>query len=293
MKKIFVYSLFFIFFVAVTAGCGKEKVDRGKGDMAPLPVKVMKVKRENINKTLEYIGNIKGQDEAIVYPKVSGKIIEKIKEDGSSVNKGEAIAYIDRDEIGLKFEKAPVESPLTGIVGRTYVDIGSNVTPQTAVALVADMTMAEINLEIPERYLPKVSLGQEAQVEIDAYPSDRFIGKVTRISPLVDLETRAAPIEITIDNVDNKLQSGMFARVKLIIEEHKDMPIVLKEAIIGREPDTYLYIVEGGKAVLRKVRLGLREGPHYEVLEGVEAGDTVVIVGQQRLRDGAQVRTEE
>ena len=136
-------------------------------------------------------------------------------------------------------------------------------------------------------------MGQEAELEIDAYPSDKFSGKVTRISPVVDLETRAAPIEITIDNTDNKLQSGMFARVNLIIEEHKDVPTVLKEAIIGREPDTYLYIIEDGKAVLKKVSMGLRQGPYHEVLKGVEVGDTVVIVGQQRLRDGAPVRTEE
>ncbi|MBI5143489.1 MAG: efflux RND transporter periplasmic adaptor subunit [Candidatus Omnitrophica bacterium] len=291
MRRKVLYFIILFLAAAVIAGCGKGSA--GKVRDETVPVKVMNVKKENLKKVLEYVGDIKGQDEAILYPKVSGKIIEKVKEAGSPVNKGEAIAYVDRDEIGLKFEKAPVESPLTGIVGRLYVDIGSNVTPQTAIAMVADMTKAEINLEIPERYLPKVSLGQEAELEIDAYPSDKFIGKVTRISPIVDLETRAAPIEITIDNADNKLQSGMFARVRLIIEEHKDVPIILKEAIIGREPDTYVYIVEGSKAVLKRVRLGLREGPHYEVLEGVEAGDTVVIVGQQRLRDGAPVRTEE
>ena len=140
MKKIFAYSLFFVLAATIITGCGKGKADRGKGETAPLPVKVMKVELKTISKALEYVGNIKGQDEAIVYPKVSGKIIEKVKEAGSPVNKGEVIAYVDRDEIGLKFEKAPVESPLTGIVGRTYVDIGSNVTPQTAVALIADMT---------------------------------------------------------------------------------------------------------------------------------------------------------
>jgi len=102
----------------------------------------------------------------------------------------------------LDDEKAPVESPLAGTVGRVYVDIGSSVTPQTPIAIVCNMGNAEIDLNIPERYLPNVSLGQEAEVVVDAYPNEIFIGKVDQISPVVDLATRAAPVEIVIDNTD-------------------------------------------------------------------------------------------
>ncbi len=291
MKGASFYLVCFLVAITFFAGCGREVGRKIKEEI--VPVKVMKVKLENLTKNLEYVGNIKGENEAIVYPKVSGKIIEKVKEDGSPITKGEVIAYIDRDEVGLKFEKAPVESPLTGIVGRVYVDIGSSVTPQSAVAFVTNIDKAKISLDIPEKFLPKVSLGQEAEVRVDAYPQDKFIGKVTKVSPVVDIVTRAAPIEITIDNSNHHLQSGMFAKVKLVIEENKNVSVILKESVLGKDPDAYVYVIENKKAILKKVALGIRQGPYFEVRDGVVTGDTVVIMGQQRLRDGSSVEPEE
>ena len=292
MKKISVCMLFLLTASILMSGCGKAKISRTAENDA-VPVKVMKVALGDVSKSLEYVGNIKGQDEAMVYPKVSGKIIEKVKEEGEYVAKGDVIAYIDRDEVGLKFEKAPIESPLGGIICRVYVDIGSNVTVQTPIALVADMVKAEIDLDVPESYLPKISPGQKAVIEVDAYPGEQFTGKVVRISPMIDLQTRTAPIEICIDNKDLRLQSGTFAKVELILEEHRSYPVILKESVIGRVDPMYVYVIEDGRASLRKVTLGIRKGAYVEVLEGLREGDSVVIMGQQKLHDGATVAAEE
>lgn len=289
LKTIF-YILFFIVTVIAISGCGKIAALKEKEEA--VPVKAMKVALKDMDKYLEYVGDITGQDEAVVYPKVSGKIIEKVKDDGSPIEKGEIIAYIDRDEVGLKFEKAPVESPLAGTVGRIYVDIGSSVTPQTPIAIVCSMGKVEIDLNIPEKYLPNVSLGQEAEIAVDAYPNEKFIGKVDQISPVVDLQTRAAPVQIVIDNSACHLQSGMFAKVKLAIQERKNATAVLKEAVMGKEPDTYVYVIDGDKAVLTNVKLGIRQGPYVELIEGVKEGDLVVILGQQRLKNGSLVNVE-
>lgn len=258
-----------------------------------IPVKVSKIEFKELNETIDYVGNIKAQDEAIVYPKVSGKVSEKIKEDGDIVNKDEAIVYIDRDEVGLTFEKAPVGSPLTGIIGRVYVDIGQNVSSQTPIALVVNMDKVNINLDIPEKHLSRVSLGQIAKISVDAYPDEEFSGLVTKISPVVDLTTRAAPIEISMDNSKHLLKSGMFVKVRLVIRELKNAPVILKEALIGKEPNLYVYVIENKKAVLREVKLGIRQGPYFEVKEGLREGDRVVIMGQQRLYEGAKVELEE
>lgn len=293
MRRAFVYLWVVLFAVTVIAGCGKGKERRSGDKDEAIPVRVIKVRLEDLDKKLEYAGNIKGQDEAMVYPKVSGKIVEKAKDEGSRIAKGEAICYVDRDEVGLKFEKAPVESPLAGTVERVYVDIGSSVTAQTPIALVADMDKAEIDLDIPEKYLPKVSLGQDAAITVDAYPNEKFVGTVSMISPLVDLQTRSAPIEIVIDNPYHRLQSGMFAKVEVVIEKSKDVPVVMKEALVGRPPDTYLYVVDSNRAFMRRVILGVRQGQYYEVKEGLNGGELVVIMGQQRLRDGSIVEVEE
>jgi multidrug efflux pump subunit AcrA (membrane-fusion protein) len=273
-----------------TAGCGK--IAALKEQQETIPVKIMKVELRDIKRALEYVGTIKGQDEAVVYPKVSGKIIEKVKEEGTMVNKGDIIAYIDRDEVGLKFEKAPIETPLSGVVGRIYVDIGANVTPTTPIAMIADMKGVEIMLTIPEKYLPEISLGQDADIKIDAYPNEIYKGKVTEISPVLDIETRSAPVEITIVDEKKHLQSGMFAKVKLVIEERRGVPSIIKEAVIGKEDDAYVYVIDNDTARIQKVALGLRQGPYYEVREGLSVGDAVVIMGQQRLKDKSKVFIE-
>ncbi len=280
-----------IWFLLFSYGCQRKEVKKEETAQA-IPVKVMRVRLEDITETIEYVGDIKAEDEVLVYPKVSGKIIEKVREDGASVNKGEAIAYIDRDEVGFKFEKAPVESPLTGIVGRLYVDLGQNVNAQTPVALVVNMDRVKINLEIPERYLPRVSLGQIARIGVDAYPQEEFNGRITKISPVAEPATRTVPVEITLDNPRHRLISGMFARVSLVIEKHANAPVILKESVIGKGADTYVYVIENERAVLKKVSLGIRQGPYYAVKDGLKAEEAVVIMGQQRLRDNAPVVVE-
>lgn len=284
------YVFFMLFFVFSLTGCQPQITNKTED---VIPVKVERVELSELFQSLDYSGNITADEEAIVYPKVSGKIIEKVKEDGSIIKKGETIAYIDRDEVGLKFEKAPVDSPIDGIVGRVYLGIGVNVTPQSALALVVNMDRVKVNLDIPEKYLPMVSLGQGAEITIDAYSQDQFGGKVTKISPVVDLNTRTAPIEIIVDNPLHRLQPGMYARVKLIIKEIKGTPVIFKEAVMGREPDEYVYVLENKKAVVKKVILGIRQGEYYQVKEGLKEGDLVVVMGQQRLYQGAPVEWEE
>jgi multidrug efflux pump subunit AcrA (membrane-fusion protein) len=110
---------------------------------------------------------------------------------------------------------------------------------------------------------------------------------------MVDVETRTAPIEIILDNPEHRLKSGMFANVSLVIEQKKSVPVILKEAVLGKEPNLYVYAVEGGKAVSKNISLGIRHGQYYEVKEGLKEGDLAVVMGQQRLYDGAQVKAEE
>jgi len=290
-KNTILCAIVISFTALISAGC-QEKEKAGVEKEA-IPVRVIKVELKSIKNTLDYVDDIKAQDEAVIYPKVSGKIIEKIKEEGDKVNKGDVVAYIDRDEVGFKFEKAPVESPLTGIIGRTYVDKGTSVTVQSPIALVVDMDKVKIRLDITEEYLPRIALGQEAQISIQAYPDEKFTGVVSKISPVLDLDTRTAPIEIIIANNDHRLKSGMFAQAQLILEEHKDAVVIAKEAIIGREAETYVYIVEANIARQKKIKLGIHQGASYEVKEGLKPADLVVVMGQQRLYDGALVTAEE
>ncbi|MFA5099555.1 MAG: efflux RND transporter periplasmic adaptor subunit [Candidatus Omnitrophota bacterium] len=280
--------------VLLLCGCQKKEVVTPKASgEEPIPVKVVTVKADILQEFIDYVANVKAQEETFVYPRVTGKISEKIKQEGDSVAKGEMIARIDRDEVGLTFEKAPVESPISGIVARVLVDIGANVSPQSPVALVVDMDKVKVYLDVSEKYLPNISVGMDAAVTVEAYPDDVFHGTIARISPIVDTATRTCQIEIGIDNKEHKLRSGMYAKVKVVIREYKDALVVLKEAVLGKEPQQYVYVVKEQKAAVRDVITGVRQGPYVQITQGLASGDKVVIMGQQRLREGAAVIAQE
>jgi membrane fusion protein, multidrug efflux system len=287
-------SLCLVFLLIFLCGCQKQPANLKK-DAGPeaIPVKVVIVAPQDMQELLDYVANIKAQQEVWVFPKVTGKIIEKVKEEGDSVAKAEAIAFIDRDEVGLTFAKAPVESPISGVVGKVMVDIGSNVSAQTPVALVVDMEKVKVFLDVPEKYLTKITLGMHAQVTVDAYPEQSFDGILEKINPVLDIATRTIQVEIIIDNKEHKLRSGMYAKVKLVTQEYKNTLAVFKEAVLGKEPKQYVYVVDGQKAVLKEITAGVRQGGYLQVKEGIKAGDKVVIMGQQRLYEGALVLVEE
>ena len=85
----------------------------------------------------------------------------------------------------------------------------------------------------------------------------------------------------------------MFARVKLILAEHKDVPVILKEAIMGKAPDAYVFVVEGGKARLQKIAAGIHEGPNFEITEGLKEDDLIIVEIQEEFKDKAKVEIAE
>ena len=258
-----------------------------------VPIKVIGVAKKDLKETLSYTGDIEAKERIEVYPRVNGKIIKKNVMEGDRIKKGQIIALIDRDEPGFKFEPAPIDSLLAGIVGRVYVDLGTRVTPQTPVALIVDMDQVKVKINVVERELPKIKIGQEAQIKVDAYPEETFVGKVWKISPVVDIESRTAPIEILISNPNHLLKPGMFASVRIIVKEYNQVPVIKRDTIVREDSGSYVFLIEDNKAHKRKIQLGLNQADMIEVTSGLTGGETIVITGQQGLRNGMSVEVIE
>ncbi len=280
------FILFSVFYSMVSiflTGCSQKSPQK---KTSKIPVRAIEVKRTNLKEFLFYVGDIKAKDEAIVYPKVSGKIIEKIAEEGSLIKKGGIIAYIDRDEVGFQFQKAPVESPIDGIIGSVYVDVGTNVSTQTPIGSVINMDEVRVRVNVVERDLPKIKQGQLAKIEVDAYPDNVFKGTVKKVSPIVDLASRTALVEIKILNYDHKLKPGMFARVKILISVRKSALIVPRDAIIKKDSSNYVFVVKNNSVRKQKIEIGLRENNKFEAVKGLNEGELVVTMGNARLKEG-------
>lgn len=284
MKKIILYTC-----MVLVAGCGRITVSQK--DM--VPVRIMEVTPGDLKEELFYVGDIQAQDQAEVYPKVTGKLTENKVKEGDNVEKGDTIAMIDRDEIGFEFEPAPVASPITGIVGRMYMDRGDQVSPQTEIAIIVNIDNVKVKIDVTEIDLPKLKEEQIVILKVDAYPDREFKGEVYKISPVLDLWSRTAPVEILVPNPDSLLKPGMFARAWIVVKERLQVPYILKDAVIKREDGYYVFSVKDNKAHISKVALGLEQDMNVEVTDGLKPGDNVVVMGQTGLEEGTQVKVVE
>ncbi len=297
-KKTLVLSIFILIAIISLRLITKSQSQRDsqlQTNGEKIRVKVTAVKKGDLNLTLFYVGSIKAKDEANVFSKVTGKLIEYSVSEGDAVSKGQTIALVDRDETGLKYELAPVESPISGIVGRTLLDKGANIstaasmTSGTPLALIVNMDEMIVRLNIPEPDIGYIKKGLKAQIQVDAYPQDNFQGEISKVSEVVDTQTRTLPIEIIIPNQDHRLKSGMFGRLQIIASQLKDRPYLLQDALVRELGVNYVFVVENSTAKKKKINTGIQDNSHIEILDGLKEGDLVITFGQQGLKDGASI----
>jgi len=284
-----------IFLLSFIIGCSNSG-SKSNNKEQKLPIKIDTVKTGNIRWIEKVYGNIKGEREVDVYPKVPGKISKILRNEGEAVKIGDNIAIIDRDLTGMKYEPYPVDTPIPGFIVKIYEDEGNVVTPPsmgktmgTPIALISEIYRVKILAEVYERLLAHLKTGTPAEIRVPAYPDKVFKGSVKRLSPMINPETRTSTAEIWIDNKDLMLKSGMFAEVSLILEEKNNVVLLPVDYIVIREDQKVVFVEKDGRVSKRAIRLGLQEGLLCEIVNGLSPGERVVAVGQDILKDGDSV----
>lgn len=198
-----------------------------------------------------------------------------------------------RSQYSNMMENTVLRSPVSGMVTARNYDPG-DMTSSLPVLTVGQLSpVVKVLINVSENDLSKVSNGMPVEISFDAYPGETFSGKVYRVYPTVDEATRTFGVEIRIPNPGEKLKPGMFARVDIDFGSAENVVVpdraVVKQTGSGNK---YVYVLHGNKVSYNKVELGQRLGSSYELLSGVENGDTVVIAGQTRLADGVTVEVQ-
>jgi len=194
----------------------------------------------------------------------------------------------------LTLDKATIESPVSGVVSKKYVDEGNMVGPTTPLVRIVQIETLKVLGGVSERYLRLLIAGKTpVHIKTDAYPENEFEGVVYRVGVSVDPVTRTGEVEIRVPNPDMKLKPGMFARMTIVTRERKNVIVVPDSALIREEGNVYVFIANGSQARRRGVRLGLSQSEYYEVLEGLSVGDMVITHGQRQLEDGQMVKVIE
>lgn len=289
-----IISALIIAAATMAAGCGnreKEAMDAIEKDR--FLVKTEKAQTRRLEDYILLTGSVKALDEATLYPRASGKLLRNLLNEGDAVKKDEPVALVERDEVGVVYEPAPVPSTLTGVVGRLYQDTGATVTPQTPIALVVDQSKVRVAVDVPEQYIGKVFQGQAASVKVDAFPDRRFFGKVHRVSPVVDSRSRNTAVEVLVDNSDGRLKSGMFAEVRLIVASRGAALSVPSGAVLTDQAGPHVFVpAEGGVARRVPVRTGIAT-TEFTQISGVKEGDEVITFGLYGLKDGSKIKVQD
>ena len=193
-------------------------------------------------------------------------------------------------ELRINLQNTQVVSPVDGFVGKRSVDPGAMVNTNTAIASVVDISKMRLVANVVEKDLRMVSAGDTAVVEVDAYPGEKFNGKIARVSPVLDPSTRTAAMEVEIPNGDYRLKPGMYARINLTIEEHDKALVMPKTAIVDYQNQRGVWVPnESERAMFVPLKLGIENSEQIEVVGGMEEGARFVNVGAAAVRNNDQL----
>lgn len=193
-----------------------------------------------------------------------------------------------------------IRAPFAGYVAERNLDTGAYVTSATAststlsrgILSLHDIETVRILIEVVEKDVPLVQVGQKAEVRAEAYPDQVFEGTVTRIVQALNRATRTMTVEIDLPNQDHRLKGGMFARVEVRVGTHPQAVQIPIDAVSRLEDAQYVYVVRDGKAQRVNIQIGARNGSLVEITEGLTGDEQVIVSGKDLVYDGTPVQTQ-
>jgi membrane fusion protein, multidrug efflux system len=208
----------------------------------------------------------------------------------------QASATFDQNHATLELKKrqlkdARIVAPFAGITGARNVSPGQVIAKDTVLTMLVDLDPVKVEVNVPERYLQQLSIGQSLEFSVAAFPGKKFKGEVYFVSPQIDQNLRTALVKARIPNADNKLRGGMFASLDLALQV-RDSAIVIPEPAIMATGDNFsVFVVNGeNKAELRPVQVGIRLAGKAEIAKGLNPGDKVIVEGVQKIGPGSTVK---
>lgn len=183
-----------------------------------------------------------------------------------------------------------VRAPFGGWVSLRNISAGAVVSAGTEIATVSDISRIKLDFAVPETLLAQVQPGQAIVATAAAYPDQPFRGTIATIDPVLNPQTRAATVRAVLANGDRKLKPGMLLTVA-IEAQARTAPAVPELAVVGEGEQSFVFIIENGKAKRVPIRTGLRQNGLVEVTQGLKPGQRVVTEGVVKIAEGQQVRT--
>ena len=295
-------------FSIISISCKKEQVDLKKKEN-PISVLVAAPIRQSLDEYLELSAEIKAIKEVEISSDVPGKIANILKYEGSFVNKGDTIALIDRFVIGANYAYAPARTPISGYVTTTYMAVGASIAASTPIANVADISKLEVEIQVPERSIAGIELGQKVLIRIPSAPNKEIEAAITKRDYAVNPSTRTLMVKALIDNKDRLLLPGMFSDVSILLNSADNVFVIPNSSIFSDDlGKSYIYVVKADnsdnppaevasgssnstkyRAYTREVNILFTSKDKVALSGGLEDGEEVVMFGREFLKNGSLV----
>ena len=193
-----------------------------------------------------------------------------------------------------------IRAPFAGYIAERNLDPGAYVSGTTAststvsrgILSVHDVDTVRTLIEVVEKDVPLVQIGQRADVRAEAYPNEVFEGRVTRIVQALNRATRTMTVEVDLPNKDHRLKGGMFARVEVLVGKHPQAIQIPLDAVSRLEESQYVYVVKDGKAHQVPVELGALAENRVEVVKGLAGDEQLIVSGKDLVSEGVPVQTQ-
>ncbi len=196
----------------------------------------------------------------------------------------------EQRELAIRQSQTRVFSPIGGVVAKRHVDTGAMVSSSTPIVTVVSVSPMVIDAMASENDIARIKRGAQVTVTVDSLAGQKFLGRVMRIAPLLDSQTRNGLIEIEIPNRDGALKGEMFARAELDLGSNRETLLLPRDALVYRGDQPGVYTIESEKAKFLPVQTGLTQEDKVEVQSGLKVGDVVVTRGSNLIKDGDRLK---
>jgi membrane fusion protein (multidrug efflux system) len=220
------------------------------------------------------------------------QLMEQNASSAADLERADATARSSQAELDLlsvRLARTTVRAPFAGVVGQRYVSLGDYVTTGDKLMSLQTVNPQRIAFAVPERYSTRLGRGQTVAFRVASLPGQDFQGSVDFVDPVVQLPGRTILVKALVPNGRRQLQAGMFVETRLATAVRPQAVVVPEDAIVPLQRAYFVWVVTEGKASRRQVGIGVRSPGFVEITSGVDAGEQVVVGGQERLAEGGSV----
>ncbi len=243
------------------------------------------------------VESVKKQIDAAQQQIVSANAALQILKDGTRKEQIEsARGQTEQAKASIELLKAQIAnykivSPINGIVTRKNMEIGSLASPSTPIVTVSKSVQPELEMNVPEKEILLIKVGQIVEVESSAFPDNIIEIKIREISPVVDAQTRLVKVK-GIVNSNLPLKIGMMFDCKIVLKENENSLILPAEAIINNENGKLVYVTVQNKVEARKVSVGIETPTEVEVKSGLNQDESVIYRGNTFVKPGDKIQIQ-